>query len=156
MSASARVLRLPSPDEVREAARRLEGVARVTPLRRSEGLRAMAGTDVYLKLECEQVTGSFKIRGAYNSMAQLPAESRARGVVASSAGNHGQGVAAAAKAFGLGWVPLEEERYDLVVPDHLLGNRGVIALLELLKSQGLRAQVEALGGYDVEGMGVPA
>lgn len=76
--------------------------------------------------------------------------------VAAGAADVGVGIRAAAKAFGLGWVPLEEERYDLVIPDHLLSAPGVVALLDLLESQGLRAQVEALGGYDVQPMGVPA
>ena len=101
MSAPAKVLRPPTVDDVRDAARRLEGVAHHTPLRRSAELSRVAGTDVWLKLESEQVTGSFKIRGAYNAMALLPADERSRGVVASSAGNHGQGVAEAARVFGI-------------------------------------------------------
>ena len=101
MSAPAQALRPPTLDDIRAAARRLEGVARHTPLRRSAELSVIAGTEVWLKLECEQVTGSFKIRGAFNAMAMLPDDARARGVVASSAGNHGQGVAAAAQAFGI-------------------------------------------------------
>jgi threonine dehydratase len=56
---------------------------------------------VYLKLETEQVTGSFKLRGALNALATLPAEVQRRGVVASSAGNHGLGVAYAAKSLGV-------------------------------------------------------
>jgi threonine dehydratase len=75
------------------AARRIEGVCVRTPLRRSDALSAIAGYDVHLKLECEQVTGSFKLRGAFNAIAALPVDVRARGVVASSAGNHGLGVA---------------------------------------------------------------
>jgi threonine dehydratase len=101
VSAPPKVLRPPTVDDVRAAARRLEGVARHTPLRRSAALSRLAGSDVWLKLECEQVTGSFKIRGAFNAIALLPPEARERGVVASSAGNHGQGVAAAAHAFGI-------------------------------------------------------
>jgi threonine dehydratase len=74
---------------------------RRTPLVRSEPLSAIAGGDVYLKLETEQVTGSFKLRGALNALATLPAEVQRRGVVASSAGNHGLGVAYAAKSLGV-------------------------------------------------------
>src|SRR5215475_11204687 len=70
-----------------------------TELRRSDALSAIAGGDVYLKLENTQITGSFKLRGALNVLATLPPEVRARGVVASSAGNHGLGVAYAAKHF---------------------------------------------------------
>jgi threonine dehydratase len=55
---------------------------------------------VWLKLECEQITGSFKVRGAYTVLHRMSPEARARGVVASSAGNHGLGVAWAAHHFG--------------------------------------------------------
>lgn len=56
---------------------------------------------MWLKLENEQLTGSFKIRGAYNAIASLPRSERARGVVTASAGNHGRGVALAAQRFGV-------------------------------------------------------
>jgi threonine dehydratase len=56
---------------------------------------------VYLKLENEQITGSFKLRGALNVLATLPPDVRARGIVASSAGNHGLGIAYSAKHFGV-------------------------------------------------------
>jgi threonine dehydratase len=82
------------------AARRIQGVVRRTPLRRSEALSALTSGDVWLKLESEQVTGSFKLRGAFNAIAALPPDIRERGVVASSAGNHGLGVAYAARHFG--------------------------------------------------------
>ncbi len=88
-------------EDVLAAAARLAGVANRTPLRRSEGLGRVAGHDVYLKLECEQITGSFKLRGAFNLISTLPAEVRQRGVVASSAGNHGLGVAWASHHFGI-------------------------------------------------------
>lgn len=92
---------LPSAPEVREAAERLLGVAVKTPLRRSEALSALAGGDVYLKLESAQLTGSFKLRGAFNALSLLTADERARGIVASSAGNHGLGVAEAAQRLGI-------------------------------------------------------
>jgi putative molybdopterin biosynthesis protein len=76
--------------------------------------------------------------------------------VAAGVADASVGIRAAANAFGLAWLPLEEERYDLVIPDHLLGAPAIVALLDLLGSAGLRAQVESLGGYDVEGMGTPA
>jgi threonine dehydratase len=87
--------------DVLSAARRLAGVARRTSLRRSTALGDVAGCDVYLKLESEQITGSFKLRGAYNLIASLPEEVRERGIVASSAGNHGLGVAWASHHFGI-------------------------------------------------------
>jgi len=90
----------PSIDHVRAAARRLEGVARRTPLERSDALSEISDADVHLKLEGMQRTGSFKLRGAYNFIASLSAEDRARGLVTASAGNHGQGVALAARLLG--------------------------------------------------------
>ena len=86
---------------VEEAARRLEGVIVRTPLRRSPALSELVERDVWLKLETEQRTGSFKLRGAYNALASLDEAARARGVVASSAGNHGLGMAWAARALGV-------------------------------------------------------
>ena len=87
--------------DVIAAADRIRDLARRTPLVRSDALSEIAGGDVYLKLETEQITGSFKLRGALNVLATLSPEVRARGVVASSAGNHGLGVAHAAKHFGV-------------------------------------------------------
>jgi len=92
---------VPSPAEIRAAAARIAPATVRTPLRHSAALSALVGGDVYLKLENEQVTGSFKSRGAHNALAMLSANARARGVVASSAGNHGLGVAHAARALGI-------------------------------------------------------
>ncbi len=92
---------LPSPADIRAAAARIAPLIRRTPLRRSAGLSDFLGGDVWLKLECEQVTGSFKIRGATNVLASLDDAARAKGVVVSSAGNHGLGIALAAKALGV-------------------------------------------------------
>ena len=83
------------------AAARLDGIIKRTRLLHSRQLSERAGSDVYLKLENEQTTGSFKLRGAYNAIASLPEHIRARGVIASSAGNHGLGVAYAAHALGI-------------------------------------------------------
>ncbi len=85
-----------------EAARvRLEGVARRTPMEGSRPLSEAVGGPVHLKCENLQRAGSFKIRGAYNRMAQLSEAERELGVVAASAGNHAQGVALAAQLLGL-------------------------------------------------------
>jgi threonine dehydratase len=86
---------------VRAAAERISPHIRRTPLVRSDALSRVAGGDVFLKLENEQITGSFKLRGALNSLTVLAPEQRARGVVASSAGNHGMGVASAGKTLGI-------------------------------------------------------
>ena len=89
------------PDSIAAAYERLRDVVLRTPLRRSEGLSEHVGGDVFLKLECEQRTGSFKVRGAFNALATATERERSRGVVASSAGNHGMGVAFAARHFGV-------------------------------------------------------
>jgi threonine dehydratase len=88
-------------DDVRTAAVRLDGVTRRTPLLRSDVLDAATGGTVWLKPECLQRTGSFKIRGAYNRLAAMTDAERARGVVAFSSGNHAQGVALAARLLGI-------------------------------------------------------
>ncbi len=80
---------------------RLADVVITTPLRYSDRLSALSGANVYLKREDLQVVRSYKIRGAYNLMAQLSAEEKAAGVVAASAGNHAQGVAFACRAMGV-------------------------------------------------------
>ena len=87
--------------DVLAAADRIRPLINRTPLVRSESLSAIAGGDVFLKLENTQITGSFKLRGALNVLATLSPEQRANGVVASSAGNHGLGVAYAARHFGV-------------------------------------------------------
>jgi threonine dehydratase len=89
------------PTEVLAAAQRINGLVKRTRLMRSDPLSARFGGDVLLKLECEQTTGSFKLRGALNVLGALPEEERRKGVVASSAGNHGLGVAYAAKHYGV-------------------------------------------------------
>lgn len=89
------------PTAIEEAAAAMEGVVVRTPMEESRWLSAVAGGPVRLKCENLQRTGSFKIRGAYLRMSRLPAEDRARGVVAASAGNHAQGVALAAQMLGI-------------------------------------------------------
>jgi threonine dehydratase len=91
---------LPAVSAVRTAAERLRAFLPPSRLIRHEELSAQLGVEVWFKMELENPTGSFKVRGAYNVLAGLSAEERAKGVVASSAGNHGLGVAYAAKAFG--------------------------------------------------------
>lgn len=86
---------------VRKAASRIAPHIKRTPLVRSAMLSRIARGDVYLKLENQQITGSFKLRGALNALSTLTPERRKRGVVASSAGNHGMGVAYAGKTLGI-------------------------------------------------------
>ena len=82
--------------DIEDAYRRIEGVVHRTPLDTSSTFASLSGAEaVGLKLETMQRTGSFKIRGAYNKLSQLDEAAKARGVIASSAGNHAQGVALA-------------------------------------------------------------
>jgi threonine dehydratase len=90
----------PALPEIERARERLHGVARVTPVYPTETFSRLAGRPVYLKAENLQRTGSFKIRGAYVKLSSLEPEERAAGVVAASAGNHGQAVAWAARELG--------------------------------------------------------
>jgi len=87
--------------DVEAAAARLDGIAVKTPLIRNHALDDVAGGPVFVKPECLQVTGSFKIRGAYNFLCQLTPDEAQRGVVAFSSGNHAQGVAAAGTMLGV-------------------------------------------------------
>src|SRR5215218_10279597 len=89
------------PTDVIAAADRIRPLIKRTELIRSAALSELAGGDVFLKLENTQTTGSFKLRGALNVLATLSTDQKKRGVVASSAGNHGLGVAYAAKHFGV-------------------------------------------------------
>jgi len=112
---------------VEAAALRLRGHIRLSPL----VLDSESGT--WLKCENEQITGSFKLRGALNRALQLTLEERKRGLVAASAGNHGQGVAYAAR--------LLETRATIVVPTGAVGRK-----IEAIRALG--AEVIAVdGGY---------
>jgi threonine dehydratase len=94
---------MPAPidiSHVRCAAERLAGRVARTPLLESAMLNEVAGCRLLVKAEPLQKTGSFKIRGALNKTLSIPEERRAKGVVAFSSGNHGQGVAAAARMTG--------------------------------------------------------
>ena len=88
-------------DKVYHAAYVLKDVARETDIIYSPTLSETSGCEVYLKTENLQVTGSFKVRGAYYKISQLTDEEKSHGVVACSAGNHAQGVALASKKFGV-------------------------------------------------------
>ena len=86
-------------DRIYQAAHTLKGVVRDTDLILSPNI--VPGSEIYLKTENLQITGSFKVRGAYYKMSTLSSEDRAKGVIACSAGNHAQGVALSAQRFGI-------------------------------------------------------
>ena len=87
--------------DVHAAAQRLEGVVHRTPVFTSTTLDDRVGAQLFLKAECYQRTGSFKFRGAFNTIAAMSEADRAKGIVAFSSGNHAQGVALAAKLHGV-------------------------------------------------------
>ncbi len=90
-----------SIDDIARARERLRGILKPTPMLRSATLERMLEAEIYLKPENLQKTGSFKLRGAYNRVATLSSEEARRGVIAASAGNHGQALAYAATRAGL-------------------------------------------------------
>lgn len=92
---------LPTFADVQAAARRLEGITIRTPLLENARVNARLGGRLFIKAECLQRTGSFKLRGAYNFLACMSEEDRRKGVVGWSSGNHAQGLAEAARLMGI-------------------------------------------------------
>lgn len=90
----------PTLQDILEAHERIRPHIRHTPLLRAEKIEPMAGCQVFLKPETLQITGAFKLRGALNAALQLPPERVAKGFIASSSGNHAQGLSYAARMLG--------------------------------------------------------
>ena len=88
--------RAPTIDDILKAQELLAGTIRKTPLQSSRTFSRLTGTNLFLKLECLQLTGSFKVRGAFVKLSKLTDKQASHGVIAASAGNHAQGVAYAA------------------------------------------------------------
>jgi threonine dehydratase len=110
-----------SLDDVRAAAQRLDGVAHRTPVLTSRHLDELTGARVFLKAENLQRIGAFKFRGAYNAVACLGDDERARGVATVSSGNHAQALALAAQLHG---VPAAILMPDDAPPNKLAATRG--------------------------------
>ncbi|MDE4587184.1 threonine/serine dehydratase [Sinorhizobium meliloti] len=91
----------PTIQDIREAQERLQPHIRHTPLLRAEKIEKAAGCRLYLKPETLQITGAFKIRGALNKALSLSKEEIANGIIATSSGNHAQGLAYAARMLGV-------------------------------------------------------
>lgn len=126
-------MRLPvSLEDIKAASERLRDHVRHTPLLRGDKLDNILGCEVYLKPECLQVTGSFKIRGATNKILTLSEEERAKGIIASSSGNHAQGVAFAAQKLGI--------KATLVLPENAPSTK-------IVGTKALGAEV-VLHGFD--------
>ena len=93
--------KLPDLADVFAARKRIQHVVRRTPLAYDGGLSEKLGVPVYLKLECLQITGAFKARGAANKLLSLTADEKKRGVIAFSTGNHGRAVAYLSRELGI-------------------------------------------------------
>lgn len=91
----------PTIQDIHEARERLKPHIRHTPLLRAEKIEKAVGCELYLKPETLQITGAFKIRGALNKSLSLPREAIANGLIATSSGNHAQGIAYAARMLGV-------------------------------------------------------
>ncbi|MGY5860269.1 MAG: threonine/serine dehydratase [Candidatus Thorarchaeota archaeon] len=88
-------------DNIQQARERIKEHINITPLQQAPALSELTGASVSLKLESKQVTGSFKVRGALNRLMTLSREDAEKGVITASTGNHGLGVAFAAKQLGI-------------------------------------------------------
>jgi threonine dehydratase len=120
---------------IHEAAEYLAPRVRRTPIEPSPGLSEALGAPVFLKLEMLQITGSFKLRGAWFRLSRLREEERTRGVVTCSAGNHGKAIAHAAQQLGV--------RATIFVPSTVDG-----AKLAGMRSLGAEVVVARARGYD--------
>ncbi len=119
--------------DVLAARQRIGGFIKRTPLERSEALSERLGCRAYLKMELFQKTGAFKVRGAFNKLLSLMETQSVRGVVAVSGGNHGQGVAYAARALGMAALILVPEKTP---PNYVEAMRGYGARVERARTLG--------------------
>ena len=156
------VASLVSRASIEDAHRGLDGVAERTPLLRAHWLSDTVGSQVRLKCENLQRAGAFKIRGAYTAVARLSDADRARGVIAYSSGNHAQGVALAAKLFGIRAVVVmpttsleRQKRAEAIAADQGLTIVPAFDDPDIIAGQGTTA-IEILAEWpDVETILVP-
>lgn len=140
------------PIELRDlygARRRIAGMVRRTGLVHSPALSARCEAQVYLKLETQQVTGAFKVRGAANRLLQMGPEERARGVVTVSTGNHGRAVAHVAQALGTRAVVCVPA---LVLPHKVQAMRALGAEVRIVGASQDEAEAAALEMAGREGL----
>lgn len=138
--------------DVEAAAARLAGVANRTPVLTSRTFNALTGASVFFKCENYQRVGAFKFRGAYNHLAQLPADARQRGVVAASSGNHAQGVALAARILGIPCTILMPDDAPKAKQDATRGYGATVQFFDRLKDlpeQVVKAAAEPTNAYVV-------
>jgi threonine dehydratase len=130
-------------EDVRAAARTLQGVAVRTPLVEVPALTARVGVPVSLKCEQLQPIGAFKIRGAYNAVSRV-AGTGARGVVTQSSGNHGQAIAYAARAFGLRAVVVMPASTPQIKVDGVRRHGGEVVFAGAVRSLEQQQRAEAM------------
>lgn len=132
---------------IREARARIGPYVGRTPLEQSRTLSAHLGTNIFVKYELFQRTGSFKVRGAFNKILSLSDDERARGVVAVSGGNHAQAVAFAASELGIASVVLMPESTP---SNYVEATRGYGARVELLPT--IAEAFAEIKRYEADGM----
>lgn len=125
-------MRLPDASDLAAAQRTLSGHLVRTPVLRSDDLDALAGARLFFKAEGLQVTGAFKVRGAWNKVASLTREELGRGLITASAGNAALGAAYAARAAGASLV--------VVMPE-----RAVVTKLEAVRALGAHVENDGIG-----------
>lgn len=134
-------------EDVRTAARTIEGVAVRTPIVEVPALTRLAGVPVALKCEQLQPIGAFKLRGAYNAISRAAAAGT-RGVVTQSSGNHGQAVAWAARAFGLRAVVVMPESTPRIKVDGVRRHGGEVVFAGAVRSLEQQQRAEAIARDD--------
>lgn len=118
---------------IKKAHKKIDHFIRKTPLIHSEFLSELCNGEIYLKLENQQVTNAFKIRGALNKLSQLSREEKLRGIVTASSGNHAQGAALAANNLGI--------KIKILVPEN-------VSKAKLEKIQRFDAEIVQGGEFD--------
>ena len=131
------------------AANRIAPYIRQTPLEHSAFFSEQTGASVWMKLENLQITGSFKLRGAFNKLLSLTAEQRGRGAVAASSGNHGAAVAWAMSKLGVDGIIFVPEQTSSVKVDAI---RRAGAKVEFHGTDGLDTETHARAYADERGM----
>src|SRR2546423_3229399 len=136
----------PTLADIEAARERIHAHARVTPVYGSATLSRQTGRDVTLKAENLQRTGSFKVRGAFNTLSTLSPEERAAGVVAASAGNHGQAVAWAARELGIHATIFMPQDAPMAKVEPTIGYGGEEGLVGAAFEEALPAAMQGVEG----------
>jgi threonine dehydratase len=143
----------PTLDDVIAAAGRLAGQVVRTPIVRSPALDRLAGAELWLKAESLQHIGAFKARGALNAVAQLDDDTRRRGIITYSSGNHAQAVALAARRFGITadiFMPVDAPRIKLDSVQELGARVELVGTTSIERHQAALARQAETGAAIIE------